>query len=186
MTDAWKSLTPAQKRAAEETFAALSAFDYLMEGAKDKAEDSAERPIGFGDVYAFATGLEPPTQALREALLRDRQLRSALDRLLDKTALYQFPKVAAAASGTAEGRDGDKYRIRLKVSRAAPRQTYVIIELQDQTFKLPSALFYRKPDGEYGVHPLPDPEGGVIQVLADSDSNLVTALRNVDTEVYLR
>ena len=186
MTDAWKSLTPTQKRAAEEAFATLSAFDDLTAGAKAKDEEGAESPIGFGDVYAFATGLEQPTQALREALLRDRRLRSALDRLLDKTALYRFPKVAAASSGVVEGREGENYRIRLKVSKAAPRQTYVIIELQDPASIPPSAILLSKPGGEYDVHPLPAPDDGVIQILADSDSALLTALRNVDTEVSLR
>jgi hypothetical protein len=156
MTDAWKSLT------------------------------GAERPIGFSDVYAFATGLEQPTQALRQALLRDRRLRSALDRLLDKTSLYRFPKVAAASSGAIEGRDGDNYKIRLKVSQAAPRQTYVIIEFRDLVTNPPSAILFSKPDGEYNIHPLPEPDGKIIQILTDSDSALVTALRNVDTEVYLR
>ena len=184
MNDTWKSLSSAEKQAAEEAFSALSIFDDLGDAAK--AKDGRDQTFGFRDIYAFATGLEAPTQALREALLRDRRLRSDLDRLMDKVSLYRFPKVAAASSGAVEGRDGDNYRIRLKVSRAAPGQTFVIIEFDDPKAKVPAALFFRRPDGEYGVHPLPEPEGGVIQILADSGSGLVTALSNVDTEVYLR
>jgi len=184
MTDSWKSLNAEEKQAVEEAFTALSIFDDLGNGAK--AEDGWGRTFGFRDIYAFATGLEAPTNALREALLRDRRLRSDLDYLLDKVSLYRFPKVAAASSGAVEGRTGENYRIRLKVSRAAPEQTYVIIEFDDPTVKVPAALFFRKPDGEYGVHPLPEPKDGAIQILADSGSGLVTAISNVDTEVYLR
>jgi hypothetical protein len=184
MTDAWKFLSSANKQAVEKAYATLSIFDDLGNAAKDKG--ARERAFCFSDIYAFATGLEAPTQALREALLRDRRLRSDLDSLLDKLSLYRFPKVAAASSGSVEGRGGDNYRIRLKVSRAAPEQTYVIIEFDDPKAKVPAALFFRCPNGEYGVHSLTEPEGGVIQILADSGSGLITALNNVDTEVYLR
>ena len=184
MNDTWKSLSSADKQAAEEAFSALSIFDDLGDAAK--AKDGRDQTFGFRDIYAFATGLEAPTQALREALLRDRRLRSDLDRLLDKVSIYRFPKVAAASSGAVDGRDGENYRIRLKVSRAAPEQTYVIIEFDDPRAKAPAALFFRMPDGEYGVHPLPEPEDGAIQILVDNKSGLVIALRNVDTEVYLR
>jgi hypothetical protein len=184
MTNAWKLLSSAEKQAVEEAFSALSVFDDLGDGAK--AKDEGDRAFGFSDVYAFATGLEAPTQALREALLRDRKLRADLDHLLDKVSLYRFPRVAAASSGAVDGRDGENYRIRIKVSRVAPEHTYVIIELDDPKAKAPAALFFRRPDGEYGVRPLPEPEDGAIQILADSSSDLVAALSSVETEVYLR
>ena len=69
-----------------------------------------------------------------------------------------FPKVAAASSGAVEGRDGENYRIRLRVSQAAPSQTYVIIELQDPASAAPSTILLGKPDGEYDVHALPEPD----------------------------
>ena len=183
MSDTWKSLNSAEKKAVEETFVALSIFDDLGNGRMSKKGQG--RVFSFRDVYAFATGLEEPPQGLREALLSDRKLRSDLDYLLDKI-FYKFPKVAAASTGAIDCREGENYKIRLKVSRAAPEHTYVIIEFDDPKANLPVAIFFRRSNGEYGVHPLPEPEDGAIQILADSSSDIVTALSSVDTEVYLR
>jgi hypothetical protein len=184
MSNTWKSLNSAEKKVVEENFVALSIFDDLGNGKMSK--ECEGRVFSFRDVYEYATGLEEMTQGLQEALLRDRKLRSDLDYLLDKISLYTFPKVAAASTGAIDSREGENYKIRFKVSRAAPEQTYVIIEFDDPKANLPTALFFSRSNGEHGVRPLPEPEDGSIQILADSSSDFVTALRSVETDVYLR
>ncbi len=180
----WKSLKPAQRDAAEQVFDALSTLDTLMD--RSEAEPAAGS-IGFSDVFAFAT--DPRREmdnTLREALLRNPRLRRDLDRMLANRPVYRFRRVAAASSGEVDGREGDGFSIRLRSSRADPRHTFVNIELAAGTEKAPTMLFVCRNGDEYIKHFLPEPQGGVIQLLVETESDLVNALRDIQTEVFIR
>ncbi len=180
----WKTLNGAQKAAAGQVFDALSTLDALT--AKDETASEA-KGVGFSELYAFATD---PQRAmdnrLRTALSGNADLRRDMDRILDKTALYHFPLVAAASSGEVEERDGEGFKIKLRTSRAESSQTYVMIELDETNTSRPSTLFVRNSENDYEKYPLPELQGGVIQLLVESDSDLVKALRDVHTEVFIR
>lgn len=180
----WKTLTREQKAAAEQLFDALATLDVLTDADAERASSAS---VAFSDLYAFAT--QPGRamdESMRRALARDSRLREGLERILDKTAVYHFPRVAAASAGAVESRDGEGFTIRLRISRAENTQTYVMIEIADGRDETPNTLIVRGPDGDYGKYPLPAAQDGVIQILADTDSDLVQALRDVDTEVFIR
>jgi hypothetical protein len=183
---AWKDFKPHQRAAAEKAFEAFDLVDGLS-GRSPEVERGEERRVGFSDLYAFAhDGARAMDDALRRALGASPVLRDSLDRLLDEAALYHFPRVAAASSGSVEARDGEGFRLRLKRSRAAADQTYVIIEVDDSAGGVPRTLVTRDAEGRYLKVELPEAQGGVIQLLADTESDLVRALGRVETEVFVR
>jgi hypothetical protein len=180
----WKTLKPAQKKAAGQVFDALSTLDALTETDN---EATTGGQIGFSDIYAFATN---PAHAMdnrmREALLRNPRLRRDLDKMIANAPVYHFRRVAAASSGDIDSRESDGFKIRLKQSRAEETQTYVIIELAEGAPKAPTMLFVRDAGEDYIKQALPEPQDGVIQLLVESDSDLVKALRDIQTEVFIR
>lgn len=181
----WKSLKPEQRKAAEHVFDALSNLDALAERA-DADEDDA-KGIGFPDIYAFAT--DPKREmdnTLRAALLRNPRLRRDLERMLANRPVYRFRRVAAASSGAVDGREGDGFSIRLRASRADPRHTFISIELAPGTPRSPGMLFVSLNGEEFIKHSLPEPQDGVIQLLVETNSELVNALRDVQAEVFIR
>ena len=185
MTRAWKTLEPRRKAVAERVFDALSSLDTLTE--RENAGETAERKVGFAELYAFATRSDLPMgEELKRALDESETLRRDLDALLERTAVYHFPRVAAASSGGVESREGEGFSLRIRPSRAATGQSYVIIEMADDAADAPKTLFVCGADQQYGKYPLPDAQNGVIQLLVDSDSALVQALRDVHTEVFIR
>ena len=185
MMGTWNSFTSKQKAAAAEMFGALSALDTL----NDSLNDAGERPrrVGFSDLYAYATGPDSlMDDALRQALDENARLREDLHCLLGKVSIYHFGRVAAASSGAVENREGDGFRIRLKQSRSVDTQTYVIIELAEGQAAAPTTLFVGNPEGQYVKKALPEAQDRTIQLLVESNSELVAALRDVSMEVFLR
>jgi hypothetical protein len=185
MTGTWKVLTQQQRALAEQAFDALSTLDELA--AANSAGESGERLVGFGDIYAYVN--EPGramSASLREALEADARLRDALMRLLAKTAGYRCPRSAAAGTKALENRQGQGFAIRLRASRAEPSQVYVMIELLDPGAEAPKALFIAQhPDGLL-KQALPEARGGTVQLLAEVESDLIRALRDPGSEVFLR
>jgi len=180
----WKSLKPAQREAAGQVFDALSTLDTLVD--RSDAEQVGGS-IGFSDIFAFAT--DPRREMdnrLREALLSNPRLRRDLDRMLANRPVYRFRRVAAASSGEVDSREGDGFSIRLRSSRADPRHTFVNIELAAGTDKMPTMLFVCRDGQDYIKQALPEPQDGVIQLLIETDSDLVNALRDIQTEVFIR
>jgi len=181
----WSAMTPKQKAAAGDLFAALTHLDALADAGKASADEA--RRVGFSDLYDYATRTERAMdERLREALDGNARLRDDLVRLLDRVSVYHFPRVAAASSGDAEGREGDGFSIRMRRSRAVESQTYVIIELAEALDETPKTLFLCGPRQQYAKYALPDPQERTIQLLVDSDSDLVAALKDVKMEVFLR
>ena len=179
----WNTMTPRQKEAAAEIFDALSTLDTLCDRHAETAEGT--RKVGFSDLYAFATGDRMMDADLRRALENDPRLGEDLNHLLDKVALCHFPRAAAASSGSVESREEEGFKIRLKQSRAVASQTHVIIELADEQ-ATPKTLFLCGPKPRYEKVELPEPQDGIIQLLAESDSDLVLGLGDIQMEVFLR
>ncbi len=185
MTGTWNALTQEQKNLAEQAFDALGTLDELATASH--AEENRGRRVGFGDIYAY---VNEPGRAmsgpLRAALEADARLRDDLMRLLAKTAGYHGPRSAAAGTKALESRQGQGFAIRLRQSRAEPSQVYVVIELLDPGAEAPKALFIaRHPEGLL-KQALPEVRGGTVQLLAEAGSDLIRALRDPGSEVFLR
>ncbi|MBE0529641.1 MAG: hypothetical protein IH626_02370 [Rhodospirillales bacterium] len=179
----WNTLSDGRKAAAGQVFDALSTLDALTDFS---ADSQISRAVGFADLYAYATEPDRPMdERLQRALASDARLRGDLDRLLENTALYRFPRLAAASSGENDRREGDGFTIRLRQSRAEETQTYVIIEVHPGK-EAPSTLFIFGAGHPYGKFPLPAAQDGVIQLLSETSSDLVKALLDVHTEVFIR
>ncbi len=141
--------------------------------------------IAFSRLYAYATGSRAEDPGVEAALARDGALRKDFQRLLERAAVYYVPQVAAASSGRVSVREGAGCRIRLEPSKAEAGQVYVIVELADKAAQ-PMTMFVVDGDGQTLRLPLPAARDGVIQILAAEGSELVTALGDLKSEVYLR
>ena len=184
MTTSWNGKTVEEKQAAERLFDALSNMDRISRALHG---DGDEAPAGFAELYAFATDPQAEmTPRLNAALAANVKLRRDLDALLSRTAIYQFPRAAAASSGDLDSREGDGFKLLLKASRAGADQLYVILELGDFAEQDPKALVLRGEGGLFLKQPLPVPVNGRIQMVAEAGSDLVNALRDVKTELYLQ
>ena len=185
MTGSWNGFTTRQKEAAQHAFLALSTLDGLREAERRRDDDS--RRIGFADLYAFVSDPQRTmTAALGRALNEQPRLRVDLDRLIAKTARYHAPKLAAASTGPATQRHGTGFTIALRPSRAEPSQVYVVIELADIVPGLPRLLFVSDQQDRLLKQPLPEAQGNTIQLLAEASSDLIRALRDPESEVFLR
>jgi len=185
MTGTWKSFTPAEQIQVRQAFDALSTLD----GLRSPPEPQAARaePMSFSKLYALAMDPEREIgEEMREALAADPRLRKDLHRLLSKAALYRLPPLAAASSGPIAERGGEGFAITLHPSRAEPSQVYVLIELEETRRDTPEMLFVCAGGGCYFKLALPEAQGRRIQVLAEMESELVRALQNAESEVFLR
>ncbi len=164
---------------ARQLFDAISTLQSLGDGGKPAK-------IAFARLYAFATdpdgGADPEVERLLE---EDPDARRDFRRLLEKTAYAYLPRVAAASTGGIGQRTGANCRIRFEASRAEPDQTYVIIEVTDSGEPDPTALFVCDTGDRCDKFPLPRGRDGIVQLLLESDSELLAKLRNIETEIYL-
>lgn len=185
----WNALNDEEKAAAEKAFGALITLDDLRRRRIARGEQNAAldmRPVGFSDLYAYAMGRGGIGERdIKQAMLRNPALRGQLGSLLRRVSIYRAPQVAAASSGEIDRREGEGFVIRLKVSRADPEQTYVIIELAHPEGRVPHHLFL------FGEHEtsrfdLPEVQEGIMQILAASTSPLVSGLKDIKREVFLR
>lgn len=163
-------------------------FDAIsnLQSLEPDGEDGRARKIAFSRLYAFATGMDGDDDSELERLLReDLGLRRDFRRLLQKTAKWHVPRVAAASTGGISQRGGVNCRIRFEASRAEPDQTYVIIETTDRDMPTPTALFVCDAADHCDKFPLPRARDGVIQLLLARDSELLNKLLDIDTEIYL-
>ena len=185
MTDTWKTYTQQQRTVAGRAFDSLSTLDEIA--AAHRSREAGESRGGFADVYAYVNEPGRPMSArLSEALKADARLHDDLLRLLAKTASYRCVRSAAAGTKVLESRHGEGFTIRLRPSRAEPSQVYVVIELLDRAAESPKSLFVaEQPDGLL-KYALPETRGGTVQILAETESDLIRALRNPGSEVFLR
>ncbi len=185
MTGTWKTFTQHRRTLTERAFDALCTLDEVADA--QRAQGTGERQFGFADIYAYVNEPGRPMSAqLSEALEADARLRDDLLRLLAKTAGYRCPRSAAAGTKVLESRHGQGFTIRLRPSRAEPSQVYVVIELLDRAAEAPKALFIAERRDGLLKHALPEARGGTVQLLAETESDLIRALRNPRSEVFLR
>jgi hypothetical protein len=119
------------------------------------------------------------------ALTADARLRRDLDRLVQRTANWHAPRASAASTGQLETREGGGFQIRLRPSRAAADQVYVLITLTGERSQDPTTLVIRSAGGQYVKWTLPSPQSGVIQILADEEADGLRLLRDPKSELYL-
>ena len=94
------------------------------------------------------------------------------------------PRVRAALRPARRPDSG--FRITLRKSRAEPSQVYIIIDLADYDGAPPSHLFVLGEEIRACKHSLPPPMGGAIQILAEDGSDIIRALEDRHSEVFLR
>jgi hypothetical protein len=188
MSKPWNEFDDADREIAEQVFIALDVAAGLSASlAAGESDPKAEQSVGMADLLAYAEGpsavMDP---RLARALMQSDRLRRDLDRVLRRGAVAELPRVAAASTGTVDTREADGYRIRLVPARSADGQTYVIIEMPEWLEEPPATLFLTQPDGSTIKQPLPEPDGGRIQMLVESTAPLVVGLADIEAEVILR
>ncbi|MDX1483428.1 MAG: hypothetical protein R3229_03005 [Alphaproteobacteria bacterium] len=169
---------------AEAVFVALETLDRITP-APGRTAISAH--AGFDALYRFATD---PTMAmdreLERALAESPRLRADLHRLVQRTAGSGALMAAAASSGTITTRRGTSFRMTLRESRADSNQVYVMIHLSPKAEMPPRTLFVIDDSAGCRKMPLPAPHDGTVQLLLEGDSDLVAALRDPATEVFVQ
>lgn len=177
---------------AEAVFVALDSLDRVTT-AQGQEEDLPRAGFdglpraGFDDIYRFAND---PTmtmgEALRRSLSNDVRLRADLRHLVERAAKGGILLAAAASSGTITTRHGTSFRMTLRQSRADSNQIYVLIHLAGKGTMAPRVLFVIDDDSACRKVPLPTPLDGTVQLLLDADSEIVAALRDPTTEVFVQ
>lgn len=135
-------------------------------------------------LYLYLTGARAEDPGLEAALRESPALRAELRRLTEKIAGYRIPELAAAAAGTVARRDAPGCRIRFEKSRAEPAQTYVVISL-DEPGRHPRWLAVFVGDDTCRRIALPEPRAGTIQVLVENESDVLAALRDPGSEIFI-
>jgi hypothetical protein len=165
-------------------------FDALPRAGFDalpRAGFDALPRAGFDDIYRFAND---PTMTMDDTLARslsaDARLRADLRHLVERAAKGGGLLAAAASSGTITTRHGTSFRMTLHQSRADGNQIYVLIHLAGKGTMAPRTLFVIDDDSTCRKVPLPSPQDGTVQLLLEADSEIVAALRDPTTEVFVQ
>lgn len=180
MTGRWRDLGPDGEATAEAAFVAL-------ETAATLARPAGVAPPAPSVLWAHLTGAAPlPPATLAAALLAFPASRACLAGLLERAALAVGARVAAAATDAqVTERSGDGFRLRLLPARGAAGQTWIVIAL-DGVELSPSRLTALRPEGGSPVSvALEPPVDGVVQLLAETDSELVRAVGDPASTVFL-
>ncbi len=184
---------PSDNALAEAVFVALETLDRVAPdlgwgnpGCAD--EDARPAPaVGFDDVYRLATDPDAVMdEALRRGLDANPRLRRDFHHLVERNAGSEPLLAAAASSGTITTRHGTSFRMTLRESRADRSQVYVLIRLAGKAAMAPRALFVIDDDAACRKVALPMPLDGTVQLLLDADSDIVAALRDPATEVFVQ
>jgi len=183
VTVRWDELGPDGQAATEATFIALETLAELDRTAVELADAP---PLSPSALWAHATGAAPiPRAALAAALLAFPALRETLSGLLARAALATGPRVAAAANRQAIAeRGGEGFRLRLLPARDAPDQTWIMIALE-RPEPAPTRLTVLPAAGPPETVPLEPPADGIVQLLAETGSDLVRALTDPASTVFL-
>lgn len=168
-------------KVAEQVFDALVSEATLSASAD---HGGAGHHPSFRRLYRYVIDARSDDAELEAALSENAALRADLRRLTAKVASFQIPELAAAASGLVAQRVAPGCRIRFEPSRAEAAQTYVIISLDDLG-RHPRWLAVFVDDDRCRRLALPEPREGLIQLLVDSHSDILAALRNPKSEIFI-
>jgi hypothetical protein len=106
-----------------------------------------------------------------------------------RTAFAYMPRQVAAASAASTDvvrRETTQATITLTPSRADDVQVYLIITLSDAEAKAPTRLTLKDRTGVFLDFDLGPFSAGRVQLLLRDDNSIVTALRDAESEVFLR
>lgn len=185
MTATWDRMTDKGRALAAATFEALTLLDDIHDRSAER-QSPKNRCCGFTALYAYACDPAMPLSAkLAAALHVDAQLAADLKRLLAKECLFQASRQAAASSGGAERRRGPGFTLDIRPSRAEATQVYVVIRLIAHGER-PDTLFVTRRESDFLKQPLPVAPGDTFQLLFDADAAIIRALRDPQSEVFLR
>jgi hypothetical protein len=119
----------------------------------------------------------------KEELKQSPKLQKSLNQLLHSRSLAYLPTIAAASDGMISERQGDGFTFLFKPSRAKSGQLYV--QILSHHGPTPSQLLIITTTVTILKKKLPEPDDGVIQILASEEEDWVKALRDHKAEVYL-
>jgi len=169
---------------AEAVFVALETLDGI---APETRGDTPMPRVSFDELYRFASDPHMTmSEELRTGLANDPRLGADLRRLIRRSAPGGPLLAAAASSGTITTRQGTSFRMTLRESHADRSQIYVVIALAAKSAAAPRALFVIDEQATCQKVPLPPPLNGTVQLLLDADSDIVAALRDPATEVFVQ
>ena len=150
--------------------------------SKDVGEKTSER-IAVRRLYAQASGDGTlAADDLEMVMAASPSLRTAFQRMLRTLAMYHFPAVRAAGTEWAPHREVGGCHIDLSEDDG---QLFVIIELPSDMLKFPESLTVINEAGNGRRVTLPEALRGVIHFPIVEDEELVTLLRDPNSEVFL-
>jgi hypothetical protein len=168
-------LTELERMTGEDTISrALMSQDRDAKGPK---------PVGLHSLYVHASGDSHLAAHNLEAILAaGPTVRGAYQRMLRAFSLYYFPTVRAAGTEWAPHREVAGCQIDLDEDDG---QLFVTVELPSGLADFPTSLTVISKSGVGRRVKLPESLRGVIHFPIVEDDELVTLLRDPDSEVYL-
>lgn len=174
-------LEPHRRAYIDNLFVALEITDFLME----PSEADVETPVLMAELYDYATQPNFSNfERISKALETDPRLRSDFQSILSRISLISMPRLVAASTDGTKERRAKGCNIRIAPDPARPDETYVIIEFSQQHKVNPGVLFVGREEQAHVRHSLPPSRDGIIQLLMKSDSELVVALRDIDSKIW--
>ncbi len=148
---------------------------------------TARTRLPFSMLHAYASDPSfDASDSFRMRLAADARAQDDLSRLMARIAFAHMPRQAAAASTDVVRREAAQATLTLTLSRADDAQVYVIITLSNAEVKAPMRLTLKDRTGAFTDFDLGPFSAGRVQLLLRDDDPIVTALRDAETEVFLR
>lgn len=170
---------------------ALAGIDANAHAQALLAAPATRTRLPFSALHAYACD---PSYALSEThrarLAADPRAQDDLSRLMARTAFAYIPRRAAAASETPSTdvvrRETAQAGITLTPSRADAAHVYLIITLSDADATPPTRLTLKDRVGVFTDFDLGPFSAGRVQLLLAEEDPVIIALRDIETEVFLR
>tara|TARA_R110001599_G_scaffold91813_2_gene240917 strand:+ start:13779 stop:14309 length:531 start_codon:yes stop_codon:yes gene_type:complete len=148
---------------------------------------TARARLPFSMLHAYASDASyEASDSFHMRLAADARAQDDLSRLMARTAFAYMPRQAAAASTDVVRRETAQAMVTLTPSRADDAQVFVIITLSDADAKAPTRLTLKDRTGAFADFDLGPFSAGRVQLLLRDDDPIVAALRDAETEVFLR
>lgn len=125
---------------------------------------------------------------VRAALAKDESLSQLFDSLLSTRQAMVAPKLVAAQSDReVTERQGDRFSVRLRKSKANDAQVYVILAFDPvaPVSDGDSVSLVVRTESDWESTRFPTVHDGSTQIIAASDSNLSTLLRDPDSQISI-